>query len=176
MVPWDVLLLVVALAGVDETVVQSPALVEERQHGRTTVPRNIRDLVPVICVCGIRDIYRLLVSVLESGRGLHLAESPGRVQGDVNPLDVHLSEIEHRPTELLTFRVGYDLVRDVVVVGVHGSVDSAQSGHIHKILGVFQSDVELLGVFRLQEGIAHIRVVEVVERRHPEHPLVERAH
>ena len=176
MVARDVLLLVVALARVDEAVIEPPPLVEQREDGRAAVPGDVGNLVTVVGVGRVGDVDGLLIGVLELGRHLQLAEREQGVQHGVHALDLHFAQIEHRPAELLSLGIGDDFICDFVVVGVDRNVEHPHERRFLKIARVFQADVELFGIFGLEEGVAHVRIVEVVEGRHTEHPFVEGAY
>ena len=80
---------------------------------------------------------------------------------------MHLAQVEHRPTELLPLGIGHNLIvyRIIIRVEMHLSVtDDATS----KVLVQSEAHIILRGPFWHQVRIAHIGIIEVVERRHPE--------
>ncbi len=139
------------------------------------MPRDVRNLVTVVGIRRVSDINRVLPGVPQTDNGSQFSERQTGVESRVQAGDPHLAQIEHRPAELLAFRIGYDLVGDPVAVAVDRDLDPGVSRHIHKLAGESGTHVELGGIFRLQGGVAHIGVVEVVEGRHPEHPFPESA-
>ena len=164
----NVLLFVVALAGIDERVVQVPALVLQAEDGRARVPGDIGYLVVVIAVGRIRHVTGILIGVLGTGR-CHpvLADLEVCLCLHVDALDMHLAQVKHRPAELLPLGVGHDLVvyRIIIGVEVHLSVtDDAAS----EVLVQCEAHIILRSPFRYQVRIAQIGIIEVIERRHTE--------
>ena len=164
----DVLLFVVTLSGIDERVVQIPALVLQAEDGRSRVPGDIGNLVVVIAVGRIRHVTGILIGILGTGRRYKiLTDLEVCLCLHVDALDMHLAQVEHRPTELLTLGIGHNLIvyRIIICVEVHLSMTDDAVG---EVLVQGEAHIILRGPFWHKVRIAHIGIVEVVERRHTE--------
>ena len=164
----NVLLFVVALAGIDERVVQVPALVLQAEDGRARVPGDIGYLVVVIAVGRIRHVTGILIGILGTGRRHKIpADLEVCLCLHVDALDMHLTQVEHRPTELLTLGVGDNLIvyRIIIRVEMHLSVTDDATG---EVLVQREAHIILCGPFWHQVRIAHISIIEVIECRHTE--------
>ena len=85
---------------------------------------------------------------------------------------MHAAEVQHRPAELLSLRVGYNLVVDGVVVYI-GSNAEGYGISLTKIDAVVESGIILVGTLRSQTAVTGICIIEVVERGHTETALGE---
>ena len=117
-----VLLLSVAFSDVDEGVVETVVVSAaagpfESEYRAPAMPRDIRDLMTIIRIRGIRDVDRLLIGVVEP-RTEHPTQrqEEREISFGIDTVDFHRAEIEHRPSELLTLGVRNNLIRDAVVV------------------------------------------------------------
>ncbi len=81
--------------------------------------RDIGNLVTVIIVGRIGHIYRPLERILQTPCDIKLGQWVDcEHSADINAFDIDKPEIQHRPSELLSFRVRYDFVFDLVVIYV----------------------------------------------------------
>ena len=161
--------MVVAFAHIDKTIIQvilhPVVLPAQHTHRTARVPRDIWYLVAIVVVGRIGHIYSCLIGVLQFGGQVEvLGKRKMQMRIHIHTIDLHQSQIEHGPAELLTFGIGDDLVRYaiVVVIGIDSKLRTAQICHaewLHKT----QSRTMLLSQLRLEVGIAHIRIIEVVE-------------
>ena len=80
---------------------------------------------------------------------------------------MYLAEVEHRPTELLTFGIGHDLIMYRIIIGIEVHLRMADDSLLEMFV---QSEAEIIlqSTLRHEVGIAHICIVEVVECRHTE--------
>ena len=164
----DILLLVVTLAGIDERVVERPVAMAKTDNGRAGVPGDVGYLVLIIRGGGVGDVAGVLVGVLRTdGRDKIATRIAVGLSLDIDALDVDTAQVEHRPAELLTFGIGHNFIVDGVVIGVevHGCVTNDTP---LKVLVQGEARVVLQGTLGHEVGIAHIGIVEVVERRHTE--------
>ena len=61
---FDIFLLVIPLSHIYETIVEVPSLERGLCDGGAAMPRDIRDLISVIGIRGIREVLGLLIGVL----------------------------------------------------------------------------------------------------------------
>ena len=86
--------------------------------------RYVWDLVAIVVVLGVGNVYSALPSVLQAQGDVHIAaRGNGGGGADVDTADVHKSQIEHRPTELLSLGVGHNLIVYLVVISVGTEFD-----------------------------------------------------
>ena len=121
---------------------------------------------------GIGEILRFLVSVVQAGIKGDLPELETGLYRCVDAAYLHVPEVDHRPLELIGSGHGDNLVFDLVVIGVHTRIETAEMRR-RPLLGVSQTDVVLGRVFRFEVFVADKRVIEVIERGHAENPLVK---
>ena len=117
----DVLLLIIAFADIDETIVQTillPVVLPAKHTDcATRMPRDIWYLVAVVRIVRVSDINSRLVGILRFGGEVEvLWKNELQLRVDVYTVDFYQSKIEHRPPELLPFWVGDNLVGYAVVV------------------------------------------------------------
>ena len=132
------------------------------------MPRNIRYLVLVESILRIRHIPCVLIRILQSARHQQSSHrNHGQFRFHVYSLDVYLTQIQHRPSELLSFRISHNLVVYRIVIDISLQVEIAHQSPIPLVV-VAQSAIILQGGFRFQLRIADVCIIKVVERRHAE--------
>ena len=140
------------------------------------MPRDIRNLVPVIRTLLLREILSLLVCVIHPGiQQPMLTEPPVTLHGHINPSNFHLSQIHHRPAKLIGSRHGNNLIRHLVIVGIHLYVQPQQHPFI-KVAIISHSHVILVRVLRFQIYIPDKSIIQIIQRRHSEHSLIKSPH
>ena len=127
--------------------------------------RDIRNLVLVVGVVLVGHIDGTLVGVLQTQARLHLADLHLAVGLEVNARDMHLAKVEHRPAELLSFRIGDNLVADNIIVAVGLQGDDARLAYFCRIC---RAKVILRRLLGFEVAVAHLGIVKVVEGRHAE--------
>ena len=179
-----VLLLAIPFSDINEGVIESVvvsafALPVEARHHTTAMKRDIRNLVAVIGIVGIGDIDGFLVRIREP-RAENKAQRKAQrhVRLGIYAVDLHRSEIEHRPSELLALWVRYDLIRHAVIVVRDRNIQRGQtpslSGRRQIVYPIRDLYRVLARQLRTKIRIAQIRVIEIIEGREPVTLLVER--
>lgn len=130
-VVYDVLLLVVAFADINKTIVQAillpVVLPTKHTHCATRMPRDIRYLVAVVGIIWVGNINGRLVGILRFGGEVEVFwQDEMQLRIDVYTVDLDQSEVEHCPAELLAFWIGDDLIGNavVVVIGIEAELRS----------------------------------------------------
>ena len=116
---------------------------------RAAVPGNMRYLVAVILARGIGKILGFLVSVSHAAIGPELSETHCAAHGRIHSADFDIPQIDHRPLELIGGGHGDNLVFDLVVIGVHTRIETAEMRR-RPLLGVRQADVGMGRGFRVE--------------------------
>ena len=114
----------------------------------------------------------LLIGIGEACRGGDGTHQPLRLEREVDTADADMPEVDHRPLELVRGRHGDDLVIDIVQIAVCLHLHAAQSSALEG-LRVDHTEVVLRGVLGAEVLIPDEGIVQVVEGRHAEDPLVE---
>ena len=157
-----------AVARVEPRRAERPAVVAEVEDEGCGVEGRVGYGVAVLGVGGRRVVAVALARVVGVGGERELAPLMVVAGGGGESQRLYESEVHHRPAELALHRYGHNLVLDAVVVEVEGEVQM--------MVAVVGSCVPLRGVFGSQLGVAHKRVVEVVERWCAKDALVEGTH
>ena len=93
----------------------------------------------------------------------------------INPANVHLAQVEHGPSELLSFGVGDDFVFHLIIIYIGLQCQSPSTGAACRSVLHEHAQVNLCGAFGLERGMAQLGVVEVVEGGQPIASLHKRA-
>ena len=168
---------VVALADVDEAVVERPGAEVDAADDGAAMPGGVGNLVAVgghFHAVDFGEVLRPHVGV-----GQIDVQADARHLGSGGSLGVHASALDlahvgHHPTEAAARGGGYNLVGDEGVVGVRREGDRA---HERTAEGMRpgEAEIELVGELRLQLAVPKLGVVKVVEGGHAEYFLVEEA-
>ena len=162
----------VALAGVDEAVVEGPAAVGRTEGYRAAVQGDVGHLPTVPFGCRVGQVAGPLEGVVDSGGNVHRSEPEVALGRRVHSEYLHVAEVHHRPAELVGGGHGYDLVVYLVEIHVGLYVHSAEpAAAAYQVPG--GPEVVLDGLLRLQPGCSGEGVVEVVEGGHAVVLLVE---
>ena len=184
-VPWLFIVsayvgrIVVTFPYIDKGVVQRITMPFQRARSRTGVPRNVADLSSVgQRIARIGKILRFLVGICPLYRKYHIMAKTEFQSGvQIHAANLHIAEVHHHPSILgISFRHGYNFVFHLIEISVrfHMQVHGAQRIIYHtECARIFHARVILRCLLRLQFGITHVGIVEVVECRHTESLLIE---
>ena len=118
----------------------------------------------------------VLISVLQSAGNLQVFRRlDGQFGLHIDACDMHPAKIHHRPTELLSFRIGDNLVMNGVVIAV-GLNAKVFPEAVFPCLVINHTYVILQCRLWFQVGIPHFRIIHIVECRHAEAAFHKGAH
>ena len=138
--------------------------------------RNIRNLILVKSVIRVSDIHGFLPRILEFNGSFHRTETEKGITGSVHALDIHRSEIQHRPPELLSARIGYNLILHLVPISVSAQVQFSEGTCMAIISGLRKTGIGLPNSLGAKGGAGGVRIIQIIERGHPERAFGESPH
>ena len=167
----------IALAHIDEAVVQIKVTPVQVADHRAAMPGNIGQLAfisaTVAVVSGVGVVLSLLVGITQVDVQNHISGQVQRGAGThVDAADFHYSHIHHHPA-VLACPLGYgdNLVGDIVVVGISAQLDTGEQAAVGKQT-VEEAHIILGGILGIERDVAHVGIIQVVERGHAEDALV----
>ena len=141
------------------------------------MPGDIGNLMTIIGVGAVGHIASILIGILGTYGSNHIATyGAAGLTLHIDALDVHLSQVEHRPSELLPFGIGHNLIVHRIVVDVSLKMQTTHHTAVPLVV-VAHTAIILQSRLRHQVGSAtYLRIVKVVERRHAEALLGIKTH
>ena len=170
---------VVPLAHVDERIVEPQVLPREVSRHAAAMPGNVCYLSAVgaivgIVVRGVGTVGGRLIGIVEAKHQRPvLVPTHHGLCHHLHAQDVHLAHVHHHPAVLTrTLGNGNYLVVHTVEIAVGLDLHMAEEASV-PVVRIDEAEVPLAGRLGLERGIAHLGIVEVVERGQAEDALVE---
>ncbi len=138
--------------------------------------RDIRNLVAVIIIGRIGHVDGPLVCILAANCKKQVIDRiDSNKSRHVHAPYVNLAKVKHRPAKLLAFGIGHNLILHLIIIYIRADTYRRHHPAAARCL-VKQPRVVLRDMLGRQLGIAHIGIIQIVERGHTERFLEKRAY